>query len=50
MPKRSSWSEGGARAEELKLALKVDWILLVNSLSSSQDGGNEVAVALAVGA
>ena len=32
------------------LALKVDWLLLVNSLSSSQEGGNEVAVAFAVGA
>ena len=29
-------------------ALKADWLMLVNSLSSSQDGGNEVAAALVV--
>ena len=38
----------GARRLQKSLALKVDWILLVNSLSSSQDGGNEVAAALVV--
>ena len=37
-------------ARRLHEGSQADRLMLMNSLSSSQDGGNEVAVALAVGA